>query len=232
MSFKSIVTQIAHERMDTVLSHNSRAIDEKSFFAYNATVDLEAPSVPQVAHPVGSLRVQDVSMDPASSLAGSLEHNTLRSLPRGEGPRWAEDPSQFQSVGGLRTPDRHQRTSPLLWLTPIKNRRSETAVGHGEAVTRATSAWRTALSGRRNSPTHSSEDCEHQTGTSRPVPCLGSRRSRYEGHPRCSSFLFSMAALLPLSSSLSNSRRHLLSSPAHTRNRETYPREFSPCILC
>ena len=35
-------------------------------FAYNATVGLEAPSVPQVVHPVGSPRVQDISMDPAS----------------------------------------------------------------------------------------------------------------------------------------------------------------------
>ena len=67
----------SHTRgMNTVLGHISctfhtcAQLMRSSFFAYSATVDLEAPSVPQVAHPVESLRVQDVSMDPASSHRG------------------------------------------------------------------------------------------------------------------------------------------------------------------
>ena len=53
--------------MNTMMSHNSctfphlRAIDEK--FPFAGTVGPEAPSVPQVAHPVESLRVQNVSED-------------------------------------------------------------------------------------------------------------------------------------------------------------------------
>ena len=43
-----------------------RAIDEKSLFACDATVDPEAQSVPQVAHLAESLRVQDVSEDLAN----------------------------------------------------------------------------------------------------------------------------------------------------------------------
>ena len=43
-----------------------RAIDEKSLFACDATVDLEAQSVPQVVHPEEPLRVRDVSEDPAN----------------------------------------------------------------------------------------------------------------------------------------------------------------------
>ena len=43
-----------------------RAIDEKSLFACDATVDPEAQSVTQVVHPEESLEVRDVSEDLAS----------------------------------------------------------------------------------------------------------------------------------------------------------------------
>ena len=86
VSFESIVTQIACEMdeysVEPQVVHvpHVRAIDENSLFANNATVGLEAPSVPQVAHPVGSPRVQDISMDQwmlPAFITGILEHNTL-----------------------------------------------------------------------------------------------------------------------------------------------------------
>ena len=43
-----------------------RANDEKTLFPCDATVDLEAQSVPQVVRPEESLRVRDVSEDPAN----------------------------------------------------------------------------------------------------------------------------------------------------------------------
>ena len=49
-----------------------RAIDEKSPFACDATVDLVAQSVPQVVRPEESLRVQDVSEDPANLYHGQF----------------------------------------------------------------------------------------------------------------------------------------------------------------
>ena len=72
VSFEATAIQIAHERdecsVGPQIEHvpHLRAIDERFLFTCSATADLEAPSVPQVAHPVESLRVQDVSMDPAS----------------------------------------------------------------------------------------------------------------------------------------------------------------------
>ena len=58
--------------MNAVISHNSctfhtcAQLMKKSFFACDATVDLEAQSVPQVVRPEESLRVRDVSEDPAN----------------------------------------------------------------------------------------------------------------------------------------------------------------------
>ena len=72
VSFESIAIQIAHEKDESSVGPqfvhvpHLRAIDENFLFACNATVGLEGPSVPQVAHPVDSPRVQDVSMGPAS----------------------------------------------------------------------------------------------------------------------------------------------------------------------
>ena len=72
MSFESSANEIAHE-MDECsdepqLVHvpHLRAIDGKSLFACGATVDLEAQSVPKVVRPEESLRVRDVSEDPAN----------------------------------------------------------------------------------------------------------------------------------------------------------------------
>ena len=80
VSFESSANQIAHETDECsdepqfVHVPHLRAIDEKSPFACDATVDLVAQSsCPQVVRPEESLRVQDVSEDPASS----LEHNTF-----------------------------------------------------------------------------------------------------------------------------------------------------------
>ena len=67
-SFESSANQIAHEteeRNDEAQSvhvPHLRAIDEKFPFACDATVD----SVPQAVHSEESLRVQDVSKDPAN----------------------------------------------------------------------------------------------------------------------------------------------------------------------
>ena len=49
-----------------------RAVDEKSLFACDAIVDLEAQSVPQVVRPEESLRVQNVSEDPANLYHGQF----------------------------------------------------------------------------------------------------------------------------------------------------------------
>ena len=49
-----------------------RAVDEKSLFACDATVDLEAQSVPQVVRAEESLRVPDVSKDPANLYHGQF----------------------------------------------------------------------------------------------------------------------------------------------------------------
>ena len=54
-----------------------RAIDGKSLFACGATVDLEAQSVPQVVRPEESLRVRDVSEDPANLHHGQFGAHTL-----------------------------------------------------------------------------------------------------------------------------------------------------------
>ena len=57
MPFESSANQIAHEMDecsdDPQIVHvpNLRAIDEKSLFACDATVDLKAQSVPQDVHP-------------------------------------------------------------------------------------------------------------------------------------------------------------------------------------
>ena len=50
-----------------------RAVDEKFLFACDATVNLEAQSVPQVVRPEESLRVRDVSEDPANLHHGQFE---------------------------------------------------------------------------------------------------------------------------------------------------------------
>ena len=72
MPFESSTNQIAHEMDEcngepqSVHVPHLRAIDEKSLIARDATVDPEAQSVPQAVHSEESLRVQDVSKDPAN----------------------------------------------------------------------------------------------------------------------------------------------------------------------
>ena len=69
MPFESSANQIAHEMDECndepqfVHVPHLRAIDEKSLFACDATVDLEARPV---VRPEESLRVRDVSEDPAN----------------------------------------------------------------------------------------------------------------------------------------------------------------------
>ena len=71
MPFESSANQIAHEMDEcngepqSVHVPHLRALDEKSPFACDATVDPEAQSVPQAVHSEQSLRVQDVTEDPA-----------------------------------------------------------------------------------------------------------------------------------------------------------------------
>ena len=75
VSFESAEIQIAHERDEYSVGPqfvhvpHLRAIDEKFLFACNATVDPEAPLVPQVAHAVESLRVQGKDKLPTSTQA-------------------------------------------------------------------------------------------------------------------------------------------------------------------
>ena len=79
MSFESSANRIAHVMIEcsdepqSVHVPHLRAIDEKSFFACDAIVGLEALSVPQVVHLEELLRVRDVSEDLAS-----LDHGQSR----------------------------------------------------------------------------------------------------------------------------------------------------------
>ena len=83
MSFESAEIKIAHERDEYSVGPqfvhvpHLRAMDEMFLFACNATVDPEAPFVPQVAHAVESLRVRDVSMEPDSLHPRCSESNTF-----------------------------------------------------------------------------------------------------------------------------------------------------------
>ena len=65
-----------HDEPQSVHVPHLRAIDEKFPFACDATVDPEAQSVPQAVHCEESLRVQDVSKDPANLHRGQSESNT------------------------------------------------------------------------------------------------------------------------------------------------------------
>ena len=72
MPFESSANQIAHEMDEcngepqSVHVPHLRAIGEKSLFACDATVDPEAQSVIQAVHSEESLRVPNVSEDPAN----------------------------------------------------------------------------------------------------------------------------------------------------------------------